>query len=445
MDDKARGAAMLKNLRRRRGLSLAGTARALRDLAEQHGRPGMSLPSIAGVQRSVARWESTRPTRPDDRYQLLLAHLYARTPTGGLALGPGSDFAELLDALAHLGEGTQALAELRQLLVRSATDSGAGMLALLSPALEDGLTAALADPALADDDLLVGLRAAVSDINAHIGGLPFARLQLLLAPTVDACRRLLSAGVPDPLLPALRDIAVSAHTMAGRLAFEVRDDIAARAQYTRATEEAAHLPRWRRATVHMSHALTTLYSTPGLHTTQRLVDAAVRDASNGASTKVRARTHALQAELAARAGHQRPAQGALQLAHHDLDTSDADDPAATSFTASHLRGFEGLCELYAGNPATAHDQFAQAVGRLSAARERVQRTIISTDQALARVTMGEPRAAVELLHDCVTAAATTGGRVPTLRLHHARRHLRPWRGEDFVADLDDHIIEAFGR
>ncbi|MHA4818299.1 hypothetical protein ACXZ65_28535 [Streptomyces aculeolatus] len=445
MNDKARGAAMLKALRRRRGLSLGDTARALRDLAEQHRQPNMSLPSIASVQRSVARWESTRPTRPDDRYQLLLGHLYARTPTGDLALGPGSDFAELLDALAHLGEGTQALTELRQLLLRSAAEHGAGMLALLSPALETRLTAALANPTQADEDLLAGLRAAVSDVNAHIGGLPFTRLQLLLAPTVDACRRLLTLDVPEALLPDLRDIAVSAHTLAGRLAFEVRDDTAARAHYTRATQQAAHLPRWRRATVHMSHALTTLYSTPGLETTQRLVDAAVQDASSGESPKIRARTHALQAELAARAGRQRPARGALQLAQHDLDTRDDGDPARTSFTYSHLRGFEGLCELYTGNAATAHDQLAQAASNLSTTREQVQRTIISTDQALARVTMDEPRAAAELLHDCVTTAATSGGRVPILRLHHARRRLRPWRGEDFVADLDDHIIETLGR
>ncbi|WP_052770407.1 hypothetical protein [Streptomyces sp. CNQ-509] len=163
MNDTARGAAMLKALRRRRGLSLAGTARALRDIAEQYGQTSMTLPSTAGVQRSVARWESARPTRPDDRYQLLLAYLYARTPTGDLALGPGSDFAELLDALAHLGEDTQALTELRRMVLRSAIDRGAGMLALLSPALEDRLAAALANPAQADEDLLTGLHAAVSD------------------------------------------------------------------------------------------------------------------------------------------------------------------------------------------------------------------------------------------------------------------------------------------
>ncbi|WP_406341294.1 hypothetical protein [Streptomyces sp. NBC_00648] len=128
MHDKAIGAAALKALRRRRGLSLAETARALIAIAEEIGQPRTSLRTVAGLQRSVARWESAHPPRPDERHQLLLAHLYARTPTGQIALGPGSDFAELIDALAHLGESARQLAELRSVLVRAATDQGGGML-----------------------------------------------------------------------------------------------------------------------------------------------------------------------------------------------------------------------------------------------------------------------------------------------------------------------------
>ncbi|MGW2109749.1 hypothetical protein [Streptomyces sp. NPDC001948] len=58
--------------------------------------------------------------------------------------------------------------------------------------------------------------------------------------------------------------------------------------------------------------------------------------------------------------------------------------------------------------------------------------------------MGEPQSAAELLHECVLAAATTGGRVPAIRLWRARVELRPWRREDFVADLDDHLMDALG-
>ncbi|MEI5034195.1 hypothetical protein RB201_20125 [Streptomyces sp. S1A(2023)] len=89
MGNRAAGAATLKRLRHGRGLSLAGTARALSQTAMALHQP--RLPAVASVQRSVARWESAAPTLPDERYQLLLAHLYARTPAGEMSVGPGSD------------------------------------------------------------------------------------------------------------------------------------------------------------------------------------------------------------------------------------------------------------------------------------------------------------------------------------------------------------------
>ncbi|MER5464601.1 hypothetical protein ABT010_28710 [Streptomyces sp. NPDC002668] len=224
MDERAVGAAALKLLRRRRGLSLADTARALLAIADEAGQPRTALPTVAGLQRSVARWESATPSTPDERYQLLLAHMYARTPAGQLALGGGSDFAELLDALAHLGESERQLAELRTLLLRTATEQGGGMLALLSPAAQSGIAAAVADPSRVDDELVAALAAVVSDVNAQVGSLPFVRLQLMLAPAVEVCRRLLGGPVPEPVLPTLRGTAVAARTLAGRLAFESRDE-----------------------------------------------------------------------------------------------------------------------------------------------------------------------------------------------------------------------------
>ncbi|MGW1866481.1 hypothetical protein ACWCPS_13085 [Streptomyces mauvecolor] len=444
-DDRATGAGMLKALRRRRGLSLAEAARALITLAEQLGWPGTSLPSVAGLQRSVARWEALVPTRPDARHQLLLAHLYARTPTGAIALGAGSDFAELLDALAHIGEGEAQLAELRSILVRTATDRGGGMLALLSTSVQAGLAAALADPSRTDEALVTGLSAVVSYVNAQVGSLPFVRLQLMLAPAVEACRRLTIGPVPDPLLPPLRSVSVAAHTLAGRLAFETRDDVASKALYAAATREAGLLPdTWRRAVVHMSHALMTLYSAQGLAETQELVAAAVRDARSGESVVVRARAHALQAEIAARAGEERLAQAALGLAWFDMNRSQVDDPSSSSFTAGHLRGFEGVCELYVGDAQAAHDRFALSASTLVLPREQVQRAIVTTDQALARIRLGDPQSAAGLLHECALAAASTGGRVPALRLRRSRQELRPWRREDWVAELDDHLMDVLG-
>lgn len=103
-----------------------------------------------------------------------------------------------------------------------------------------------------------------------------------------------------------------------------------------------------------------------------------------------------------------------------------------------------MCELYVGDPSVAHDRFADSAAALVAPREQVQRAIVRTDQALARIRMGDPRSAAELLHECVLSVTATGGRVPAIRLRRARTELRPWRREDFVTDLDDHLMDVLG-
>ncbi|MFH8397390.1 hypothetical protein ACH4E9_08135 [Streptomyces anulatus] len=441
MGNRAAGAATLKRLRHSRGLSLAGVARALTQTAVILHQP--RLPAVPSVQRSVARWESAAPTLPDERYQFLLAHLYARTPAGQIAVGAGSDLAELLGALLDLGESETHVAYLRTALIRTATDIG-GMLALLSTPVQAGLSAALVDPSQTTEETAAGLAAVVADVNAQVGAVPMVRLQLLLAPVIDACRRLQAGALPGPVVGHVRAVAVAACSLAGRLAFENRDDGASRALYAAATAQAELLgDTWRQASVHMSHALVTLYSSPDLADAQRLVDRAVRAARTGDSVRVRARAHALQAEVAARAGLERQAQLALGLAWYDIE-SQSSDPSGSSFSAGHLRGFEGVCELYVGDPSVAHDRFAASAATLAGPREQVQRAIVRADQALARIRMGDPRSAAELLHECVLAAVATGGRVPAIRLRRARVELRPWRREDFVANLDDHLMDVLG-
>ncbi|MFE0132955.1 hypothetical protein ACFWY6_15500 [Streptomyces sp. NPDC059037] len=444
--DRQVGAATLKRLRLARGWSLAETARAVIDAAARLGQPLDS--TVASVQRSVARWESGKaPILPGERYQLLLAHLYARDVAGQPALGAGSDFAELLEALRQFGESERRLGELRTLVVRTTTDAGGGLLALLGPSTQAALSAALADPARLDAELLAAMHGVIGDVNGQIGSVPFVRLQLLLAPVVESCRRLLGAEIPDAFAADLHALAAQAYTLAGRFAFETRDDEASKALYAAATDAAGGTGApWRRAVVHMSHALVTLYSTPGLEPARALVDAAVRDARAGASVTIRSRAHALQAEIAARGGtaFERQAQAALALAWYDMDGDRDGDPATSSFSPAHLRGFEGVTSLYIGDPGEAHDYFARSAASLVAPRERVQRAIVSTDQALARIRLDDPRSAADLLRGCVDAATSTGGRVAVIRLRRARRDLRQWRQEDFVADLDDHMIDSLG-
>jgi transcriptional regulator with XRE-family HTH domain len=442
--DKLNGAAALKRLRIAHGWSLSEMSRLIIDMAARLGQP--LYVSAASVQRTVARWESAgAPILPSERYQVLLAHLYARGLGGQACVGTGSDFAELLDALGHLGESERCLGELRALVLRTATDAGEGLLALLGPPMRRALSVALAAPSRLDAGLIEAMRDAVSTANGQVGSIPFTRLRLVLTPITESCRRLLGSAVPQALLPDLKAVAAHAYTLSGRCAFESRDDTAARALYFAATEAATGLdPPWRRAVVHLSHALVTLYSTPGLDTARELVDAAVRDARAGESLVIRARAHALQAEVAARAGQERHARAALALARYDLDRAKDADPATSSFSPAHLDGFEGITNLYVGDLSEAHDHLARSAEALVAPRERVQRSIVATDQAIARIRLGDPRSGVELLHECIDVATETGGRVAAIRLRHARRDLCSWRREDFVADLDDHMIEAFG-
>src|SRR5262245_17234450 len=97
--DRNAGAIVLRQLREARGWSWSDMALALRDTARRHAITSLMGRQLASIQRTVARWESPNDrTSPGDRYQVLLANLYARTPTGDVAFGAGSDFNRLMEA-----------------------------------------------------------------------------------------------------------------------------------------------------------------------------------------------------------------------------------------------------------------------------------------------------------------------------------------------------------
>lgn len=440
--DQQKGARLLRQLREARGWSWADLARSLRDMARQLGVTSLAHRQVTSIQRAVARWESlTDRTSPGDRYQFLLAHLYARTPAGRLALGTGTDFATLLEAFRHFGTPPERVRQLVDLLTQSASNDGNNLLAQLSPAAHSSITAVLRESSRPEPDLLSRLHKSVTAINRHVGSTPFVRLQLQLAPVVETCRRLLlldHAGPPDELVL----LATSTYALAARLAFETRDHATATALYADATTVAGRLrDRSHRAAVRTSHTMVTLHATNDPEAVRKIARAATLDAHRGASYAIRARAHAVHAEICARSGQAAEAAEALERAWKTVDQLTDDDPHG-GFNADRLNGFEGLCALHAGDAGRAHDRLEHSLAALRTARDAVQRGIVSTDLALARLRLGQPAACVDLLHEAVDVAAATGGRVAAQRIRLARRDLHPWRAEHFLVELDDHIHDT---
>lgn len=445
MDTRRRtGAQALRQLRASRGWSWSDLANQLRAKARalRISRIGTIQPS--SIRRSIARWESGASV-PDEQYQLLLGHVYARTPLGTAALGPGSDFRQLLDAFAELGVPDDQLTDLANTVTSAVTNSGMDLQPFVNGTLRADLAAALARPETAGPELLAGLDAAVDTVDTQIGAVPFARLHVAQAMIVDACRYLRRTEHPAPIQARLRTITARAYALAGRLAFETHDDATALTFYDEAVAAAGDADPSRRALIRSSQTMVAYYATGDIQRARRIADAAVQDARCGDSVLMRARAHALQAEMAARHTQHRHAQAALHLAWHDLDADTTDDPMTGVFSRGRLRGFEGICGIFLGQAEPAERQLAASARTLTTSRHAVQRAIVLTDRALARLRTGDtgaPEAAADQLHECVDLTATTRGRVPGQRLRQARLELRPWRGEPFVADLDDHIHTA---
>lgn len=95
----------------------------------------------------------------------------------------------------------------------------------------------------------------MSDVDRQIGGVPFVRLQLLLAPVVEMCLRLQGT---EPLRECLGVLRGEAYLLAGRIAFELRDDTAAHRWYAEAIAAAGDPTR--RAVARTSYAMTMLHS-----------------------------------------------------------------------------------------------------------------------------------------------------------------------------------------
>jgi hypothetical protein len=133
-----------------RGWSWLDQARALRDAARRLHMPTVAQARLSTIQRTIARWEN-EAVRPGERYQLLLAHVHA-DQGGTTALGPGSDFDQLMTVFAMYSIEAPRISELRDLVTDALTSGTSGLLAFLSPNLMASLMPALADPRRADDE-----------------------------------------------------------------------------------------------------------------------------------------------------------------------------------------------------------------------------------------------------------------------------------------------------
>jgi hypothetical protein len=107
--------------------------------------------------------------------------------------------------------------------------------------------------------------------------------------------------------------------------------------------------------------MVIMHATGDLRAAGQTARAAVADAHGSASYAARARAHAVHAEV----------------------------------NADRLWGFDGLCRLHLGNANDASDRLARSVATLDNPRDPVQRGIILTDLALARLRLDDPIACVD--------------------------------------------------
>jgi hypothetical protein len=427
MMDRLKGKRQLRRLRESRGWSWTDEARAIKSTAGQLSLDSAPATSISSVRRTIARWESEAATAsvPDERYQWILAHLYAER-NGALVIGPGSDFLALLAAFRDMGIAQDRIRELH-----SAITSWAGG-KLTQPWR--------IDPTRIVNGDLAELSAALTTIVSEVGTMPFSRSQIALAPYLDAFQHLQQTGTEIP--PDAHVLATRSFGSAGRLAFELRDDETARLYYDAALRHANKATdKMFAARVQTSLALITMHRDDNLASADRIIATAVKAAMGTPSMTARAKALAVQAEVAARRGLHQPAKSALELAEHYTAKAESNDPSGKPFDSARLSGFVGLHHLLTGDSWSAVVDLQNAASGIPEDHDPVQHSIVIADLAHAHLARPkpEPEAAALALRKCVTIIGKTRGRVATGRVMRVRRLLRPWAGERFLEDLDDHI------
>jgi len=184
---RAEGKRMLRRLREAHGWSWTEEAAAIREMALRLGLERLAATSVVSIRRTLARWESTGAagTVPDDRYQYVLAHLFAERE-GRFELGPASEFRRLVTALSTLGTKAERIAELEEAVMAQAEGRYG------SPFFP------LVDGVRFDAERLTEVEQSYWMLHRRVGKVPFARSQLALAPFIELCRRVdRSEKVPE--------------------------------------------------------------------------------------------------------------------------------------------------------------------------------------------------------------------------------------------------------
>ncbi len=438
-------------LRDGRGWSQMDLARLLKHLADWLGVVRVAGATAESIKRSVERWEAGG--RPDERYWLLLAHAYATSNDGKAVLGPGSDFERLMLAFELMGVPQRRLDDLREMIGAAVTTGKRAFLSHITPELQGRLSWALEQPDRLDLETVAQLYQAVARLRQqHDGSMPLVRLLLAVSPLTETVRRLCRGSQPEPVREMLCTVAVQALTFAGSLSFDLRDPDSMQAYYLDADDAAAELQDgWLEAFSLSARSMITLHGSHDAETALDLAERACARAAYGSSRIVRARSHAVLAEMAAATGNRHRSERELGLAKFHVE-GDRGDPAMSFFSETrnggldamraHVYGYDGACQIRLGRWQQAQRVLARAVDGLPGDGVGRQRAIVLADLALTHAKLGDLHTAAFLLGQAIALTAAVGGVVPTRRIYEVRREFDPSQHGALLRELNDQLHAA---
>ena len=312
----------------------------------------------------------------------------------------------------------------------------------------------LAHPSRLDAKTVVELQGAVSTLRYHReDSMPVVRLLVSLTPLTEAIKQLLAGTQPPAVREALCTVAVHTFTFAGSLSFDLRDAPSMQQFYTDADSAAHELrDRWLAALVLSAKSMLLLHGTQEVTRALDLAEGACAQAALGSSAIIRARAHAILAEMAAAKGDGRRSERELGLAKFHVEHDQDDDPAGSFVGESrhagldgiraHLHGFDGACQIRLGHWRKAEALLCHATLGLPRSGTDRQRSIILADLALTKAKLGDHGHAAHLLGQSIAIAARVGGTVPSRRIYEVRREFDPAQHAPLARALDEQLYAA---